>query len=155
MDDTAKIANIKASVKKYFVDNIEDTEGVTVVFDKDLSDPDLHSKDSPTIKWVVVIFDPIDRSEGDMNLRVLCCTRRDAEGFRLAQTHDTVYKYLQDTDKTDGMARIPLYAISGSSLVAQDKGMVVIVEGASDEFEADDDTKFLIINVRLRWGVKF
>lgn len=153
LDSTARSANIRDSIKKYFVTNLSTTEGLFLSFDTSLSTPNIQG--TAVDKWVMIRFGDLDRKFGSHILNVYCCTRKDSEGFKLCQLTDKVMGYLTDATQTDGMARIPLYRSSATeSWTLLDGGFVVIVEGESSQYESEDDTKFVIINIRLRWGAK-
>lgn len=155
LDATAKKANVKDSLKKYFVDNLETTEGLNLTFDKYLSTPKVQGHEVD--RWVGLRFGSTEMSVmGHQMLDIYNCTRSDAEGFKLAQQRDKIFKYLTDSSQTDGMARIPFYrsrADGNWTLLAG--GFVVqkpVIE--SDEIDADDGTKFQILTVTLRFSSK-
>ena len=155
LDATAKEANVRDSIKKYFVDSLSTTEGLNVSFDRYLSTPDIRSK--ATDRWVTVNFGPLNMDVmGSHMLNIYCCTRSDGEGFKLAQLRDKVYKYLVDNTKTDGMARIAFYrSRADGNWTLLDGGFVVqhpVIE--SQQYEADDGTKFKILTVTLRFSSK-
>jgi len=153
LDASARLANIIDSLKKYFVDSLETTEGKEVVFDKSLSDPDL--KDKSTDRWVVINFGAIDMGTlSEIYLDIFICSRKDPEGFKNAQLRDVVMGYLSDTTQTDGMARISLYQSSATVAWTLIGAFVVqeVTEGQS--FDAEDQTKFRQLTARLRWASK-
>jgi len=154
LDPTARKANIKDSIKKYFVDNLVTTEDKEVMFDKGLSEPDL--TDKSVDRWVSINFGSIAMSAlSDLYLNIFICSRADAEGFKNAQLRDTVMGYLVDTDKTDGMARIPLYQSSATQAWTLLAGGFLVQETTEgDEFDIDDQTKAVQLTVRLRWAAK-
>ena len=154
LDPTARRANMKDSIKKYFVDNIFTTEGIALTFDKSLSVPDV-AKSKRTSRWLNIDMEDLDRSYlSDLVLKVFCATRKDPEGFVLAQLTDTVMGYLTDTTKTDGMRRIPFYRsysnqaweLLGAFLIQE------VIEGP--ELEAPDETKYVVMTCRLRTASK-
>jgi len=153
LDSTAKEANIRDSIKKYFVDSLYTTEGLQVTFDKYLSTPNVQQK--AVDRWVSVNFGGLELSElSTHSLNIYCCTRADGEGFKLAQLRDKVYKYLTDNTQTDGMARITFYRSRADGnwttigyILVQD-----VIE--SQQFEADDGTKYKILTARLRFSSK-
>lgn len=150
LNSTARQANIWDSIKKYFVDNLS----YSLTFDKALSAPNLRGK--TVDRWVSFRLGSIEM--GDMSnimLDIYCCTRKDNEFFKLAQMRDTVYDLLVDpTVTTDTVRRIPFYSshptqawtIIGYLLVTE------IIE--SENMEAEDETKFKILHVRLRTSSK-
>ena len=154
LDDTAKESNIRDSLKKYMVDSLYTTEGVQLTFDKYLSTPSIqgHQVD----KWVSINFGDMHLSElSTHDLQIICCTRSDGEGFKLAQLRDKVYKYLTDSTQTDGMARFAFYRSRASGAWTQlDGGFIVQEVMESRQFEADDGTKYKVLTVRLRFSSK-
>jgi hypothetical protein len=154
IDATARESNLKDSVKKYFVDNIERAEGIPVTFDKSLSTPKIQGTEVE--KWVSIIFGEIDLdSISSFSVTLFCCTKKDSEGFKLAQVRDRVMGYLLDSTQTDGMARIPLYRSSATEAWALIGGMVIQLDGPeSAVMEADDDSKIKTITIQIRWGTQ-
>jgi len=153
LDNTAKESNIRDSIKKFFIDSLYTAEGVQVTFDRYLSTPDVRSKSVD--RWVSINFGGMELSELSSHmLNIYCCTRADGEGFKLAQLRDKVYKYLTDNTQTDGMARITFYRSRADGnwtgigyFIVQD-----VIE--SQQFEADDGTKYKILTARLRFSSK-
>jgi len=155
LDSTAREANVRDSIKKYFVDNVHRGEGVEVMFDKTLTTPKVTGQRTVT-QWVSIIFGYIDMDTlSEINLDVIVCTRKDPEGFRLAQLRDKVVGYLVDTDMTDGMARIPLYKSYPTDPWELLGALIVQSFGPeSGQIIEEDETKYKIIPTRLRWGAK-
>ncbi|GAF75526.1 unnamed protein product [marine sediment metagenome] len=153
LDPSAREANIRDSIKRYFVQNLYDTEGLEVMFDKSLSTPNLVGK--AVDRWVVVNFGSMELgSSSELYLNIFVCSRQDAEGFKLAQTRDKVVGCLSDTTKTDSMARIPFYKSSATEAWTLIGALIVpeVVEGP--QFEAEDMTKYKQLTVRLFWSAK-
>jgi hypothetical protein len=153
LDSTAREANLKDSVKKYFVDSIFKIEGIQVSFDRTLTAPKVQGTEVD--RWVAIIFGQVilDTLSG-FSLTIFCCTKKDAEGYKLSQLRDKVIGYLIDTAQTDCMARIPLYRSSASETWELLGAMAAQIDSESQEMEAGDGTKFKTISVRLRWGAK-
>ena len=153
LDDTAKESNLRDSLKKYFVDSLYTAEGQQITFDKYLTTPNIQGK--AVDRWVSINFGGLDMSVlSSYPLNIYCCTRADGEGFKLAQLRDKVYKYLTDNTQTDGMARITFYRSRADGnwtaigyILVQD-----VIE--SQQFEADDGTKYKILTARLRFSSK-
>lgn len=150
LDSTAREANFRDSIKKYFVDNLS----VPLTFDKALSSPDIQGK--TVHKWVTVLFDTIQLGTmSEISLRLFCCTRQDNEGFKLAQLRDTVMGYLvNDGSVGDGQVRIPFYrshAVDAWTLLGS---LLVIDIFESAQLEAPDETKYKILTVRLKTASK-
>jgi len=154
LDATAKEANVRDSIKKYFVDSLHTGESVHLSFDKYLSTPDIRSKSVD--RWVTVNFGEMHMDVmGSHMLNIFCCTRSDGEGFKLAQLRDKVYKYLVDNTKTDGMARIPFYrSRADGNWTLLDGGFIVRSVIESQQFEADDGTKYKVLTANLRFSSK-
>ena len=154
LDDTAKESNVRDSIKRYFVDSLHTAEGLQVTFDRYLSTPNLRSK--AVDRWVSINFGNMELSELSFYmLNIYCCTRSDSEGFKLAQLRDKVFKYLTDNTQTDGMARIPFYrSRADGNWTLLSNGFVVQDVIESQQFEADDGTKYKILTARLRFSSK-
>lgn len=153
IDATIRESNIRDSIKKYFVDNLYTNEGIELLFDKFLSTPKVQGNEID--KWYAIMIGSIDLGTlSEVDVEVICCTRKDSEGFKLAQLRDKVMNYLIDTDKTDGMARITLYKSSATDAWTNIGGMVVQIDSESPQMEAEDNTKFKSIFIRIRWGGK-
>ena len=148
LDPIARRANIKDSIKKWAVDDIE-TADRPVTFDKYLATPDIAG--GTATKWVSFNLGDIDRGTlSEIMLDIFCCTRSDAEGYKLAQLTDNVMEQLTDSTKTDGMKRIPFYrsyAVQAWTLLG---ALLVQDIKESGEMEAMDGTKYIIISCRLR-----
>ena len=153
LDPTARRANFKDSLKKFFVEELETGKGVELMFDKSLSTPDLINKD--VNRWVNVDLGDIDRSYmSSINIDIYCCTRADAEGFRLAQLTDTVMELLTDATTTDGMKRIPFYRSHPTDAWTVLGAFVVSEIIESRELESVDETKYIIMSCLLRTASK-
>lgn len=154
LDPTARLANVKDSLKKYFVDSLHTGEGIALTFDKSLSTPKLQG--ISVNQWVSINFGLVEMETlSTLLLNIYCCTRSDAEGFRLCQLRDKVMGYLTDTEQSDGMQRIPFYRSRASgnwTLLAG--GFVVQEVTESGELEAPDETKYRILTVKLRFASK-
>ena len=152
LDPTAREANIRDSLVKFFVDNLKTTEGIDLLFDVEFSTPDLIEK---TInRWVVINLDVIDLHLGSISVRITCCTRKDPEGFRLSQLKDTVMGYLSDTEMTDTMKRIPFYRSSLTEAWVLLGAFVVQRVEETGQLRGPDGTKFKELLCQLRWGTK-
>ena len=151
LDSTAREANVRDSIKKYFVDNIHTIEKIQVTFDKSLTTPKIQGTEVD--RWITVVFGEMELDTfSSFSLEIFCCTKKDAEGFKLAQLRDKIMGYLIDTTQTDCMARIPLYRSSASEAWVLLGAMVVQIDLESPITEAEDGTKFKSIAIRLRWG---
>jgi len=151
LDATIRESNVLDSIKKYFYDSITTIENTAVSYDKTLSTPKVQGIE--TDKWVTIVpGDIVIGTLSQMTVSVICCTKKDSEGFKLAQLRDKVMAYLIDTDKTDGRARISLYRSASSGAWTKVGAMVVSVQSETARMEADDNTKFKVITILLQWG---
>jgi len=157
LSDIIREANIRDSLKRYFVNSLYIDEGVELTFDKYLSTPNVRSK--AIDRWVSINFGQmvLDMSLlSSLTLDIFCCTRSDGESFDLARLRDQAYEYLTDNTRIDGMARIPFYRSRADGAWTLLNGGFVIVKSISEseQFEADDGTKYKILSVTLQFGAK-
>ncbi len=150
LDPTARLANVKDSLKKYFIDNLYTDAGISVSFDKGLSVPDLQG--TAVTRWVVIMTGAIELGNfSTLNLPIYCCTRKDPEGFRLAQLRDKLIELL--TDPTD-IKRITLYR-SYENKPWEEIGKFLVTQLLeTPDFDGPDETKYRMITVVLRWATK-
>lgn len=149
LNATARESNLRDSLKKFFVDNIETAEGVAVTFDKALSIPNIQGKEVD--KWVSITFGPISfDTMSDVIIEIYCCTRRDNEGYKLSQLRDKVVGYLIDYTKPDGKARIEFYQSSYSGAWTSIGKLLVWDILPSGDMIAPDETKFKVLTVILK-----
>ena len=148
----SKESNVKASIKKYLVDNL----GSSVTFDTSLAAPDLRKQGIDSVKqWYNVDFGELGRDSLALYyFEVYCLSRQDPEGVKLAEIADTLMGLLVDNTKQDGMRRIPFYDISKTPW--EDIGAMTVqdVWDAPSADMTEDETKIKIFSVRLRWGAK-
>jgi hypothetical protein len=153
LDDSAKESNLRDSIKRFFIENLYKTDGVHLTFDKYLSTPNVqgHTVD----RWASINFGSLFLSEMSTHiLEIYCCTRKDSEGFKLAQLRDKVYAHMTDNTMTDGMAAIPFYRSRATGAWTLIGSMLVQDVMESQQFEAEDGTKFKILTVKLRFSSK-
>jgi len=154
LDPTARESNFKDSIKKYFVENLKDTENLHLSFDKSLSAPFLQGVTQQ--KWVMINWGPFLRGTlSEATIDILCGARQDNEGFLLAQLCDKVIGYLYDENATHGMKIITFYRSYPNKEWTSLGGLLVwdIVE--SGTLEAPDESKYKIITVRFKFASKF
>ena len=153
IDPTIREANIRDSLKKFFVDSLAINEGIQITFDKWLSTPKVQGAEVD--KWVSILVGSIDLGTlSTIDVTIFCCTKMDSEGFKLAQLRDKVINYLIDTDMTDGMKRVILYRSSATEVWTNIGTMVVQIDSESPQTETNDGTKFKTIVCRFYWGAK-
>ena len=153
LDASARESNLRDSIKKFFVDSISTAEGVPVTFDKALNTPILQGKEAD--KWVSVTFGPVNFDTlSDVIVEVYCCTRRDNEGYKLSQLRDKVLGYLVDDTMPDGKKRIDFYQSSYSGAWTLIGKLLVFEILPSGDMLAPDETKFKVLTVILKVGMK-
>jgi len=151
LDATSREANVRDSIIKYFVDSLKTGEGINISFDKTLSVPKVQGTEVE--KWVMFDFGAMDRGTlSEYIVDLYCCTRKDPQGFKLAQLGDTVMGYLSDTTQTDGMKRIPFYRSKQVGTWDLLGSLLVVEVNEGSEIEATDGTKFKVLSVRLKWA---
>lgn len=153
LEDTAKESNIRDSIKKYWVDTLYKTDGIHLTFDKYISTPNVQGQ---TIdRWVSINFGDMFLSEMSTHIiEIYCCTRKDGEGFKLAQLRDKVYARLTDNTMTDGMAAFTFYRSRATGAWTSIGSIIIQEVMESRQFEADDGTKFKILTTTLRFSSK-
>lgn len=151
LDPTARLANVKDSVKKFVKDTIKKNSGIDVTFDKGLRSPFLPNRSID--RWVSIQFGQLKPyNVSELELFFFCCTRQDSEGFKLAQLRDTVLGYLTDTTQTDGLKRIPFYRSHISDPWTLIGSLVVTGVIELEDIVTEDETKVRQINVVVKWG---
>jgi hypothetical protein len=152
LDATAREANIRDSLKKFFVD----TYSVPMSFDKALSQPDLQGR--TVHKWINVIIHVSEISIlSDILVHVYCCTRQDNEYFKLSQLRDTVVEQLSvdpNSGQSDNMKRITFYQSHPVNPWTEIGKLLVTEVFESIPMEGPDETKYKILTVRLRAPAK-
>ena len=150
LDPTARLINVKDSLKKYFVDNLARTEGKRLTFDKAMSVPKIQGS-APVEEWISIGLEETElETLSTQYITIHCCTRKDPEYDKLTKLVDLVMGYLSDTTQTDGMKRIPLYrSYPNWTLLG---AMLVYDIAISAEMESVDETKFRVLNVSLKWA---
>lgn len=153
LDATMREANLRDSVKKYFVDNLVTGQGVQITFDRGLSSPVVQGTEVD--RWISFNFGEMYPDQlYSQAMTIFCCTKKDAEGFKLAQLRDKLMDYLFDTTMPDGNARIIFYRSSASEAWTVIGGIVILLDLESAQMLAEDGTKFKAIDIRLKWGAK-
>lgn len=150
LDESAKIANIKWSFKKYMIDNIFRVESIRVSFDMDLTPPE--KQGVPYEEWVSVnygttIRDPKTGNIASQMINLICCSRKDPEAVDLDGMADTVISYL---GSSTGRKKIDLYNKDTKTKIGT---IVIYIDAESGQQTAKDQTKYSIISITLKWGV--
>jgi len=153
LDPTAREANFRDSIKKYFVESLKDTENLHISFDKSLSLPYLQGVAQQ--KWVIINWGPFIRGTlSEAIIDINCGSRKDNEGFLLAQLCDKVMGYLSDEDATHGMKTITFYRSYPNRAWISIGGLLVWEIAESGTLEAPDESKYKIITVRFKFASK-
>ena len=152
LDPTARRANIKDTVKR-FVHTVYSGE---ITFDKSMSSPDLMN-DKTVDRWINIDIGEVERGYlSTVPVEIRCASRKDPEGFKLAQLTDTVMDFLSDTTMSDGMKRIPFYRSvpSGPDSWVLLGAFVVQEVFESKEMYAPDNTKYITLTAILKTASK-
>ena len=153
LDETAKLSNITNSIKKYFVDSLYTGESIQLDFDKSYQEVYAALPDRVD-QWMIIAFDRSDMDTlAKLELTLYMYSRRDPEAVNLFLLRDTVMAYLVDITQTDGLARVNLYDAAWGLVGA---AVIVLPAGRheSDNYVAEDGTKFRYISAALCWGAK-
>ena len=153
LDPTARESNVRDSIKKFFIDTFETANDVRVTFDITVNEPPL--RDNSITRWLSVAFsDMLFDKFSTVDLDIYCVTRKDPEGFRLAQLRDLVYGNLVDTDQTDGMKRIAFYRSYPNQAWEQIGALLVYDIQESGQMRTDENGKAKILSVTLKFASK-
>ena len=149
----AREANYKDSIKKYFVDNIYRAENIPVTFDKMINFPEIFQEsfrisDERVDRWISVVSGSIIENSPMITAypAIYVCSRRDMEGYKLAQLRDTIRGLLETS------MVIPFYR-SYPAPVEWDllTYMQVFHLGESEQLTTREETKFKRISISLKW----
>ena len=161
LDQTAKQANVKDSIKKYFVDNFQknqtEVNKIPLTFDRQgLSEPKIQGQPVGVAKWVVIDIGSMYLDTlSTVNLDIICCTKQDPEGYQLNHLRDRVMGYLIDSSVTTGSGvKIPFYRSRATGAWTLLGNLVVSDIRESRDLVAEDGTKYKVTYVELRWGAK-
>jgi len=145
LDPTARKANVKDSIKKYFIDTVQTIEGVPVSFDTSARTPKLTGQPKEVLQWVGIDLGSFSISDWtEFYIMIFCCTRKDYEGFKLAQLRDKVVGYL-----TANSGSIPFYRSYSDQAWTLLGGMTVLNVLESEEMQAPDETKYVMLTCRI------
>jgi len=141
--------NIKGSLKKYFIDNVGDTEGIPVTFDGTIDEPPREGAN----RWLIIDIGPLHISGlSSFMIKATVCTQEDNEGIVLASTYDAVMKYLLNDDKavSQDKKRVPLYEVPGWERIG-----TLMVDDVDDSGEQSisDLTKYQVLMINLKFFV--
>jgi len=152
LDPTSREANVRDSVKKFFVDGLP---GKVITFDKGINVPKISGQPMTVAEWINIDFGDLKIEHMSTFLvRVFVCTRQDHEGFKLAQRRDDVFELLTDDTGTypDNMARIVFYRSYSSKAWVVIGGMLIQDINESSQLEASDETKYKMLTVTIRFA---
>ena len=153
LDPTAREANVRDSIKKFFIDNLNRTEGIPIIFDRFLESPKLQGKEVD--RWIGVDLGDLDiDTVSEQDLDVYVCTRKDPENFRLSQLRDTVMDYLTPSSDDVCFKTIPFYRSHPTNAWTLIGGFVITKINQTRDMVAEDQTKFKIIYVQMKYASK-
>lgn len=150
LDATAKKQNVRMSLRKYLIDEINGGARKSVFFDLGFSLPSIDSLN----EWVSVQFGPMQRwGLSETSMDVILVTRKDPEGNHLDELSDVVFEILTDNSKPDGLRRIVLYNTSESIWTEIGSLLVDDIKDTGD-MTSSDNTKFQVLSCRIKWVAK-
>jgi len=135
-----KVTNVRYSLKKFFVDNIEIKRGINVYFDRSLTPK---SPDKDIDRWMLFALGgivPAVVSEMPITIHVL--SRRDIEGDDIAEMLDILLEELHP-------GFIPFYDADTKVQIGGFKVFLDPMEGFSYTW---DDTKIQNMFITIKWG---
>ena len=150
MDATIKIENLKKSVYKHFINNVEQTSGIALTFDDWL---DENKPEFTTAKqWVSinisnVLYDRLCSAD----LTIVLRTQEDPEGYKISRLHDIIMNSVV-TDVSDNYY-MTLYDTGVTPWTAIG-GIYVKRMPSGEERLAPDKSKIMVMNYQLKWGAK-
>ena len=156
LDPSAREANVRDSLKRYFLEKLEVAENIPITFDRGLSAPTVQGVSAD--HWVSIVIGPLERDTlSALFVDLFCCSRQDNEGFALARMCDTVMGTLIADDDAGEIPpkRIPFYQsypdkdwdLIGALLVVEIKETTVSPPLA-------DDTKARQLSTTIRFASK-
>lgn len=121
MDPWLQESNLRKSLKKYFVDNLQTIEDINVYFDRVFQ-----PTDNAVVQWICVVSRIVKIAqvcEGSLTVHMF--TKRDREGDVIVALRDTVMDYLlesfpfYDTDSSawELLGRVQLYPVDETDIV--------------------------------------
>ncbi len=146
-------SNYKDSLKKFFVDFLRE-QNIPVTFDKMLNFPNVFResfiiKEERIDKWVSIISGGIQEISPVISAypAIYLCSRRDNEGYKLAQLRDLVKGVLDES------LSIPFYRSYPEPVEWELIGrMSVFHLGESEQLTTQDGTKFKRMSLELKWA---
>jgi hypothetical protein len=147
LDATTKEVNIRASLQKYFIDNLENIEGENIIVGTDIESI------RNLTKCIRLNF--MERTTGNKilyRLQLIIISRQDDEGYTLDSLEETIDKYLYDTDGK--YVAIPFYDISNLPNLNEIGKIHLRPQGTSATFLLDDRTKARVINITAHISAK-
>ena len=156
---TAKVINYEMSIRKFLVDNLQTIEGIELLWDITVPDPDLLNQMLSFSKWVAINLGDMDRGEFSRAFfEMYLTTRNDPDGLILTELSDTVMGYLSDTDVPHGMKRIQFYETTinpnNAALWTSIGGILVQDVTESGRIDYGDGLKYKILTVVTRFASK-
>ena len=146
-------SDLKGSLKKYFVDNLETTSEIKL-FLKWIPDVPVDASGNKLDQWAIIIL-------GDHNLGTVAeCfveinlfTRNDNEGDDLTALYDLLMNYIIDEGSSNGLVSIPYYDISSIPWVKVG-GIIPFINRVFGAEEMKDNTHMKTIHLLCKWGSK-
>ncbi len=146
-------SNYKDSLKKFFVDFLQG-QNIPVTFDKLLNFPDIYQatfrlQDEKVDRWASIISGGITQRTPVISAFpvIFLCSRRDNEGYKLAQLRDLVKGKLEESRS------IPFYRSYPEPMEWELIGrMAVYYHPESEQLTIQDGTKVKRMSLELKWA---
>jgi len=151
LDATAKIVNVKKSVRKYFLDNLYTIDGYEVTFDKGFTPPKVQGVEKN--QWYSLNFlESNNESKASQDIEIIIASRNDPEGDTVMAMRDTLFKYIVGDE--GGQRSITLYNCDNPASLVSLGGMLIIPRINTGVLEAEDNTKYILFPITILYGVK-
>lgn len=153
LDATARESNFKDSLKKFLRDNLESAQSIPLLFDKSLSTPKVQGREVD--QWVAVRMGDV-RPDSLMEAQVhfYVCTKKDPEGFKLSQLRDKVLGAFFDPTYPNGRIPVPLYRSHPTEAWVIIGYLTPVIIWQSELMDADDESKYKILQFTFKWSAK-
>ena len=148
-----RISDFENSVKKYFIDNLETTEGIKLFFDW-MEDIPLDSTGNKLLSWGIISFGHVELGTvAECFVHVHIFTRNDFENQKLNLLMDKVNSYIVNEEAVNGLHTIPYYNTETVPWTVNG-GIIPFIRNIYGVESLKDSTKMRTILLTMRWGSK-
>lgn len=151
MEPTLSIVNVRKSIMRYFIDELETRLGVKLVFDKWVA-PDYFETQSGN-KWVFINFgDPFIGTISDLLLTIICYTKSDPEGVNLSKLQDNIIEVTKN--ESSERTVIPFYDTTTTPSWTEIGGIILQLLTGGSNVIGDNGVNMSVMNVKCLWAAK-